>query len=309
MPEDQNFEGDIWNKEAGQLLKSFHWSQIGDYDMDILDDTDTPRGVDSLYNYAIFSRFETGVVLEAKSYKTTTFFNNKKLLEKWIEVLYNKVDGLTGSKNLRELFPNVNNTLFKNGLIVVWFKDIDNYDPQLFYELYEKVRIYKSPRGITTPNRIFVLENSNILRLVSMSSHIRQLCENGNHFVFHYPSDYQSDSVIQNKTISIEYLFSKFVLGELRDSSNRLLKKVVFYFGNLKLKNFYRLKSALSKLQFIERDAELLLYVYQQDPEFRKIVPEIKKEFIHVLNDQDKFDLSDMDRFSNLPSWLTKVKY
>lgn len=310
MPEDQNHDGYIWNKEAGKLLEAFHWSQIGDYDMDIKDTENKDRGLDTLFDYNLFSKSNTGIILEAKSYKTTTFYKNKNLLENWINTLYNKVIGLTMSDELQDLFPNVANTIFKDGLIVIWFKDINNYKPEKFFEQFEKIKIRKSSVGITRPNRIFVLENTSILKLLSLQKHIKEISNSEREFVFHYPSDYQSNSVIQNKTLSLEFMFSKFILGELRNKDGKIEKKVVFYFGNLHMNNFYRLKSALSKLQFLNRDTNLLLFSYKRKDVFRKFYPEIEKIFVKELNNEkNKFEFLEMDILGDLPSWITALKY
>lgn len=311
MPEDQNYDGDIWNKEAGELLKAFHWSQIGDYDMDIKDVGNVERGVDTLFDYNLFSNFsKSGFVLEAKSYKAKTFFSNTKLLEEWIEILYRKIKGIAPSEELQNLFPQTCNTIFKDGLIVIWFKDTENYNSQKFFSLYEKIKFSKSSRGITRPCRLFVLENSNILRLLSLEKHIREICYNENDFVFHYPSDYQSNSVVHSNVLSVEFMFSKFILGELRNKEGKTLKKVVFYFGNINIKNFYRLKSAISKLQFLNRDCNLLIFSYQRDQDFRKYYPEIRKLFVKELNDNEsQFEFLEMDKLGDLPSWITSLKY
>jgi hypothetical protein len=310
MPEDQNYDGEIWNKEAVEILKSFYWQQIGDYDMDIKDTANADRGIDTLLSYNLFSQSDTGILLEAKCYKTTTFFAKTNMLESWIATLFDKVSKITSSEELQNLFPSTSNIVFKDGLIVIWFKDYKNYNAQKFFDLYNNIVVHKSSNGITRPNRIFVLENTHILRLLSLLQHIKNLNNSDQTFVFHYPSDYFGNSVVQKTVLNIEYIFSKFILGELRNKEGKIIRKVIFYFGKLSMHNFHRLKNALTKLQFLNSDTDLLLFSYNRDEDFRKFYPEVEKLFSIDLNELTaKFSFMEMDLLADLPSWITSLKY
>ena len=62
------------------------------------------------------------------------------------------------------------------------------------------------------------------------------------------------------------------------------------------------LKSLLTLCSFLDTDKPLLLYIYQEDDEFRKIEPDIKRIFENV-----SFRIKSMDNLFDLPGYIKDI--
>ena len=102
--EDQGVNGDIWNKQATELLTRLGWKNIGDHDIDIKGGDKDKYGIDTLMTYVTpLKNRPQSVILEAKRYVTNSFQAGH--LQAWIKRLDEKLVALRDSSNLFELFP------------------------------------------------------------------------------------------------------------------------------------------------------------------------------------------------------------
>jgi hypothetical protein len=315
MPEDEGKNGNRWTDEASVLFKRIGWEKIADSNIDIEGVDGQQHGIDSLFRYrdGLHQSLE-GVFVEAKRYRTTSF-NRAKLLD-WVDRLHEKMTELRRSGPFNSQYPAMGESTSRNGLLVLWFHDLENY-PRFRSTLTESMQTVKTTRrrgSIGSPSRLFVLENEAILRLCSLLQAVQEWNNTNKadsaasgRLKFFYPSalDFGHPSQL-TEVLNIEGLFSKCVLAKSREldarSSQIVDADVVFYFGHLDLQSFQRLRSALLELGMAQSDHNLYIYLYQRDDDFRKIEPDVKKLF---EDDQyHKVQLKTMDRFGDLPSWV-----
>lgn len=301
MAEDQGVNGNMWNAEASVLFKKVGWNKIADANIDIQGFDNSINGIDTLMKYEnpTSSSIEQGVFLEAKRYKTSSF--QKQYLQKWILNLDEKIRKLKNSETFIDQYPEMGVTDARNGLLLIWFADIENYKPKYFQSLLDTIEL-PNYRGINSPNRIFVMDNQQILRISSIIDSVNswQTDHPEFRFRFYYPSFEKNLNPIERKNIlTLEYLYSKFIFAEAADKNN-LEKKIVFYFGELNIHSFKRLKNALYKNSFIDKEKSLTLFTYKRDDEnFRKIKPDIERLFEDI-----EFKMKAMIKHADLPPWL-----
>lgn len=304
MPEYQQYKGELWNGRAIKLLELFSWVTIGAQGIDIGGSDDKKYGIDSFFSFDDPSKdLHESVILEAKSYKTTSI--NKTILEDWIKLLNKKILNLRNSEDLFQMFPIFKNmATLKTGIIIIWFDDTQNYSPfrSKFQEMLKKVNLSSKPLKDTIFNRIFVIDNDIILKLCSLYSSIKEIKNSGSNFNFYYPSSLIGErAIVKAETLSLEYIFSKFILGQSKDSSGKL-SNIVFYWGDLSVQSFLLLKSALKLYSFIDRELELIIYKYQRDEiDYYKIEPVIKNSF---EDEGIKFEIRDMESYEKLPTFI-----
>jgi len=303
MAEDQGVNGTIWNREAAKLLSYFGWDTIGDYDMDVEGQDEKKYGLDTIIKYLSSLKVnEQSVVLEAKRYETKNF--NGTLLQGWIERLDKKLIELRNSENFMDKFPELQEcSVLDAGIIAIWFHDIQNYATfhSKFIEILQNTKVSNRPRKVGL-NKIFVIDNSIIIKLCSLYNAINSYKNETQHeVVFYYPSILIEDApIVRQNTLTIEYIFSKVILAEAKKEDTK--ENLVFYFGELKTTAFKLLRSLLARCSFLEQEKPLTLFVYGEDDEFRKIEPDIKRVF-----DDIKFKIRSMDNLYDLPASIKNV--
>lgn len=307
MPEDQGVNGDFWNEEAAILLTKLGWNKVGDSNIDVENEDGEQHGLDAMFVFNDSQRNSTqkqGVFVEAKRYKTTSFKTTS--LPSWINIIDKKLTKLKNSGVFQTTYPSIGKTLIQNGLIVIWFSDLKEYESFKLDLMGKLPKIKASPKSNTiTPNRIYILHNEQILHLCSLITTIEKINDsNKKHKLnFHYPaSEYFNTAVTQSQILKVEYMFSKFILAEsvVRTIEN----KFVFYYGELTIQSFERLKSFLLSISFIQRKQPLTIFKYLRDDNFRKIEPDIKRLFNDV---GVKVQIEEMEIFADLPTFL-KIK-
>jgi hypothetical protein len=310
MAEDQGYNGDVWNKQACMLLNKLGWTKVGDYDIDIEGDDNKDYGIDSLFKYLDVrkSQCEQGVIIESKCYKTTSFKSAE--FQKWITRINAKVNKLKHSESLYDKFPEFTNTSFNNGIILIWFSNHLDYsnNNDFFRDALLNVKLPKS-RTNAVFNRIYVLENEAILKLCSLKDTIEKINrEKDLELEFYYPtSEKTGNPIYRNKLLTIDYMFSKFILAEGKNQSG-IVYRIVFYFGNLEKNSFRMLYSGLNNLGFIDYDIPLIVYTYKRDSQFRKILPDIKELFSKNINNKHlEVEFKEMDVFGDLPTFLREL--
>jgi hypothetical protein len=302
MAEDQGVNGDIWNEEASRLLSLLGWIKIGDRNIDIQGTDNNMYGVDTLLKYQDprVSAVSTGVLMEAKRYKTTSFKSNN--LTEWVKRLDTKLGKIKNSKNFYETYHQMEDSDIRTGIILIWFSDTEEYDREFklkFQEALLNTKISHKQR-ISGYTRIFVMSNEHILRLCSLIRSIKDFSEiSKGALQFHYPhSDNFRTPQDSSQVLTIEYMYSKFILAESKSDYEEGIR-VVFYFGRLNMASFRRLKGALYEFNFMSKKNKAVIYLYQRDDEFRKIEPEVISLF-------DGIDLSikKMDLLQDIPGFI-----
>lgn len=293
MAEDSQYKGELWNKRAIKLLNLFSWDMIGDSGMDLEGSDGEKYGIDSLYSFKDPAKdIPESLILEAKSYKTTSFSKSK--LQEWIDRLNIKILELRNSEYLIERFPIFKDiSTLKIGLIFIWFDDIENYKEyrQKFLEILSEIKVSSRTFRNGVYNKIYVIDNDLISKLCSLYTVVREFNEN---FKFYYPSAFIHERAVQRSAVlSLDYFFSKFILGQLKSSGKRYDTNIVFYWGELDVRSFEMLKSILKSYSFVDQEFKLVIYKYKRDDdEFRKILPQIKKSY---ENENIEFDIKDMN--------------
>lgn len=302
MAEDSQYKGELWNKRAIKLLNLFSWDMIGDSGMDLEGSDGEKYGIDSLYSFKDPAKdIPESLILEAKSYKTTSF--NKSKLQEWIDRLNVKILELRNSEYLIERFPIFKDiSTLKIGLIFIWFDDIENYKvyrPK-FLEILSEIKVSSRTFRNGVYNKIYVIDNDLISKLCSLYTVIKEFNKN---FKFYYPSAFIHERAVQRSAIlSLDYFFSKFILGQLKSSGKRYDTNIVFYWGELDMRSFEMLKSILKSYSFVDQEFKLVIYKYKRDDdEFRKILPQIKKSY---ENENIEFDIKDMNSCTELPTFI-----
>lgn len=304
MPEYQQYKGELWNDRAIRLLELFSWETIGARGIDIGGSDDKKYGIDSFFSFDDPSKdLSESVILEAKSYKTTSM--SKTVLEDWIKVLNKKILNLRNSEDLFNMFPIFKSmATLKTGIIIAWFDDTQNYLTfrGKFQEMLTNINLSSKPLKDTIFNRIFVIDNDIILKLCSLYTSIKDIRNSGSSFNFYYPSPLIGErAIVKTDILSIEYIFSKFILAQAKDNGGKL-SNIVFYWGDLNVQSFQLLKSALKLYSFIDRELELIIYKYQRDEvDFYKIEPVIKNSF---ENEGIKFEIREMESYERLPTFI-----
>lgn len=303
--EDQGVLGTIWNKEATRLLSLFGWNTIGDYDMDVQGKDDKQYGIDTLITFKTPLKNNKQIaILEAKRYEIKNF--NKSLLQGWIERLDKKLIELRNSEKFQERFPDLSEcSTLDMGIIAIWFHDTRNYYDfhSKFIEILQNISVSGRTRKVGM-NKIFVIDNHKILRLCSMHKSIEayESDNDDSKIFFYYPPILIEDKpIVREQVLTIEFIFSDIVLAEAR-KDKVTVENIVFYFGKLEIPCFHQLKSLLTLCSFLDTDKPLLLYIYQEDDEFRKIEPDIKRIFENV-----SFRIKSMDNLFDLPGYIKDI--
>ena len=302
MAEDSQYKGELWNKRAIKLLNLFSWDMIGDSGMDLEGSDGEKYGIDSLYSFKDPAKdIPESLILEAKSYKTTSFSKSK--LQEWIDRLNIKILELRNSEYLIERFPIFKDiSTLKIGLIFIWFDDIENYKEyrQKFLEILSEIKVSSRTFRNGVYNKIYVIDNDLTSKLCSLYTVVREFNEN---FKFYYPSAFIHERAVQRSAVlSLDYFFSKFILGQLKSSGKRYDTNIVFYWGELDVRSFEMLKSILKSYSFVDQEFKLVIYKYKRDDdEFRKILPQIKKSY---ENENIEFDLKEMNSCTELPTFI-----
>ena len=275
---------------------------IGDSGMDLEGSDGEKYGIDSLYSFKDPAKdIPESLILEAKSYKTTSFSKSK--LQEWIDRLNIKILELRNSEYIIERFPIFKDiSTLKIGLIFIWFDDIENYKEyrQKFLEILSEIKVSSRTFRNGVYNKIYVIDNDLISKLCSLYTVVREFNEN---FKFYYPSAFIHERAVQRSAVlSLDYFFSKFILGQLKSSGKRYDTNIVFYWGELDVRSFEMLKSILKSYSFVDQEFKLVIYKYKRDDdEFRKILPQIKKSY---ENENIEFDIKDMNSCTELPIFI-----
>ena len=313
MAEDQGVNGDIWTDQATRFLEKLGWIKIADSNIDVPGSNGLKHGIDSIFQFSDGFKPDKGqgVFIEAKRYKTTSFSASK--LADWIKVIDKKIRSLDNSSEFYDKYPTMSSLNIYNGLLVIWFPDTENY-PAYREKFREALLNVKTPRsrGVGKINRLFVLENDNILRLISLMDAVEEWNRSylspkiDTSLKFHYPSSQQFGYPIQEiKTLNLEYMFSKFILARatMEVKEKFTTADVIFYFGEQNMHSFFRLKEALLSFDMLSSENSLFIYLYQKDDEFRKIKPDVIKLFQQDKGPQD-VNIKSMIIHRELPPWI-----
>lgn len=305
MAEDQGVNGENWNKEAAKLLKLIGWTKVGDSNIDIKGANDKSYGIDQMQICQYENdRKSKGVFIEAKKYKPKSY--SASLLNSWVWTLNTKINQLKYSPELNEKFPTFAKANLGYGVIFIWIKEYIDYINSKV-DIYNDLEKIKNTHGIEkNQNRIFVLENKSILKLLSLVEMIQELSNKYKNDVFFlYPAKEYVDSSVsyRSKSLSLENIMSPYILAETKDNNNDDVI-ILFYFGKCELYHFKLLRSFLKNSGNLVEYKKLIIYLYDVDmDEYRKIDPDAKKLFqvkditispmkkftdLHYLNDSNE---------------------
>ncbi|MBP1617753.1 MAG: hypothetical protein H6Q14_1580 [Bacteroidetes bacterium] len=303
MGEDSQYKGELWTQQAIRLLEVFSWNKIGDSGIDIEGYDEHEYGVDCLYSIKNPAKdISESLIIEAKCYSTTSL--NQTVLQAWIDRLNLKISQLRGSKDLFDKYPILEEISdLKIGIIFIWFSNTDDYKPfrDRFQKMVENITVPAKPLKSSSFNKIYIIDNNIISKLASIHLVIKDL----NKFRFYYPPTFINNRAVQRTSVlSIEYIFSKFILGQELDASGTEIN-IVFYFGSLSIQSFQLLRSVLMSFSFIDEAKKLIIYKYYRHEDFRKIEPDIIKIF---EDDKILFEIKEMDTCRDLPTFIVNKK-
>lgn len=308
MPEDQGVNGDRWTEQASLLFRKFGWNKVADSNIDIPGVDGLMHGIDSIFKYYDGARLITeGVFLEAKDYETSSFRLAK--LKDWVARLDEKIYSLSRSEEFLRDYPAMTDAKARNGLLVIWFRDTNNFPPlkEKIIEEMEKIKVPQS-RNPNKENRLFVLMNDDLLRLASLVKvldgwTINSNDQNGNnpniHFV--YPSVFKNP-VQELLSLNIEYLFSKIIFARGKEKDGNGIYKdadILFYFGKHDIDSYVRLRDGMLLYNFLNQNNKLYIYQYVKDINFRKIEADVRALFEE--RGYPKVEFRQMDLFSEIP--------
>lgn len=313
MAEDQSINGDRWTEQASRLLRRLHWEKIADSNIDIPGIDGYVHGIDALFRYddGWSVNAKQGVFLEAKRYETTSFRISK--LQDWIDRLDEKILQLKRSEPFYTSYPAMQEAVAYNGLLVLWFHDLEKYaefEPTL-REAMTSIRTPRRRSGSQIMSRLFIVENGGILRLASLVEAVerwqKDKSENGRLDAtqrFYYPGAVSRHLSREIEVLNLEYMFSDFVLARSQEQHHYGPRAVdiVYYFGKLDLVSFMNLKQALISFDVLNSSKKLYVYCYQRDDDFRKVEPDVKKEFTE--NGTLELSIQFMQVFADLPNWM-----
>lgn len=313
MPEDQGVNGDRWTDEASRFLNQLGWEKVADSNIDIEGQNGLKHGIDSIFVYHDgFQPTKKQVVfIEAKRYKTTSL--PKEKINEWIGVIDRKLREIVASRPFYEQYPKLAGQNINAGILAIWFHDYEKFPAfrDRIKDYLLNVKILKGQTG-SAINRLFFLDNDGILRIASTMDAMKEWNHDKRSDIadctmkFYYPSSVLTGFAIQEtKVMNLEYMFSKFIFAKSKEIVDGKVEvaDIVFYFGAIdKLSYFYRLREALLQFDMISSENNLYIYLYQDDDEFRKIEPEVKKE-LKIKGPPDVF-FKQMNRHSNLPAWI-----
>ncbi len=298
MAEDQGVNGDIWNDEASRLIAKLNWIPIGDSNVDVPNSEGGKNGIDRMYKYLDANLASQGVFLEAKRYKTSSFQPDN--IGEWVTTLSKKITKNRNSEKFYDTYEEFNESQLRNGLIVIWFSDTENYAAykRKFREALINTKI-PAGRKQDNMNRVYVVDNYDVLRLASIVVTIDDFNKkHATEVFFYYPFWERLNNVTnKSKTLTLDYMASKFILSQAIVGG--IDHNIVFYFGGLSLQAFKRLHSALQQFNFIEQHKPLTIFIYLEDDEFRKIKPDVIRLFEKIT-----FDIKHMTKFDGLPSFM-----
>ncbi len=301
--EDSNYKGEVWNDRAIKLLNLFGWNQIGDSGIDLADSEEAKYGIDTLYSFKTpLKDIPESLILEAKAYNTKSFSKSK--LQEWVDRLNLKIVKLRNSEDLINRFPIFNEISKLNiGLICIWFDNIEEYKafrPE-FQKALRDIKVSSKQVKSGVYNKIYVIDNDLILRLCSLHDTIANSLKG--QFKFYYPQTFINIRAIQRSpTLILEYFFSKFILGKLKENTQSSETNIVFYWGELNFNSFLLLKEALMAFSFIDQECKLIIYKYKRgDEDFRKIQPDVVDLFKKSNID---CEIRDMQSYQDLPTFI-----
>ncbi len=303
MGEDSLYKGELWTQQAITLLNLFSWDKIGDSGMDIEGYDNNKYGVDCLYSLKNPAKdIPESLIIEAKCYSTTSLSQTK--LQSWVDRLNVKISTLRGSKELFErhsIFEEISD--LKIGIIFIWFSNTDDYKSfhSSFLTMIKKITVSAKPLKSSIFNKIYIIDNNLISKLCS----IHMVIKDFSGFKFYYPPPFINNRAVQRTSVlSLEYIYSKFILGQAKNESGTETN-IVFYFGELNIQSFKLLRSVLMSFSFIDEAKKLIIYKYHRDEEFRKIQPDVEKIY---KEDKIDFEIKDMDLCRELPAFIINEK-
>lgn len=309
MPEDPGFNGSRWNNEASKLFSKLGWEKIGDSNIDIEGTDGLQHGLDSIFRYEVTQGLGwEGIFVEAKYYSKKSFTTRK--LQDWVKLINQKMLELRRSEDLYQKFPMLKDdrVQLQNGILTIWIRDL-NGDEKFYADFKNALREIYVVHGRGIPgriNRLFVIENYHILKLCSIIDTVKDFRYEAdlgeNEINFWYPATKNSPA-ISSKSLTIQYVFSKFIFLKAKKlTTNQRDRNIVMYFGSRDFDNYVKLKEALLLYQFFDNQIPLTIFNYQDDENFRKIMPEVEKVYRNTGYPEVEFRT--MTRFDGLPAWM-----
>lgn len=305
MAEDQSINGDKWTEQASKLLQALEWEKVADSNIDIPGSGELKHGIDAMFKFidGFNPDKEQGVFLEAKRYKTSSFHKSK--LNDWVQKIDFKIRDIRRSHDFFTTYPAMKETQINNAILAVWFHDTENFRiyQTKFIEALKEVKNLGG-RGITTVNRLFVITNDKILQLASLCDARNSLLRKDQfkYVNYFYPSSAGHGFPIQEiPVLNFEYMFSKIVFAKGQDSEGQNYD-IVFYFGDIHIHSFKRVKEALLTFDMLNSSNNLIIFKYHRSDEFRKIEPDIQKLFSN--KGPSNIKIKEMNQHTTLPDWI-----
>lgn len=266
--------GDEGENRLIALLERIGWTHRGDTNITLNcdyrghPDRSNSYGIDGYMTYdGPFRKKERGFFIESKSPTFENYYPST--LKPHAKSLLQKIEAGPEAENFESLLNFDESRIVNAGILGIWFRDEDEYAPELFQEYVEEVPISPKSNG---RYQIQILENRNLNRLASMADQIDSLRQEYNgekeSLSFFYPS--RSDSNTQRlPTLILEYMASDIVFAKLirehsvvRGTTEEV--NIVFHFGEISLDSLDFMYNAILEYS-VDDCEEIWVYVYENE--------------------------------------------
>jgi len=315
MPEEQNFQGELWTDQCITILNKIGWKQRGTSNFDIPCSKKSmhgknggkrknDHGIDILFNYNDpYYNENKGIIIEAKRRKWNGI--NTSEIQKWVKQLLKNLEcGETADKIQKYGFDSSN-----TGLLMIWCHEFNKYDKMKMQNYLAGIEL-KNKRS---PYKIYVAGNDKILKWCSLIEFIEKEKQKDSvhEFKFLYPSDYfldeQSSSLVKNNTLNLIHMFSKYIFAkstELVEVYNNTQKINVTHIfmddePNLKELNFMY---ELIKMYQLEDAEKIVIHFYGEKHDYRGYVEDFIRRINSKYNSLDGVDRKIISHYITLLS-------
>lgn len=289
---------------GSNLFRGFRWIEVT-RDLEIkcnrkaTHENKRTHGLDILCSfYDPYLSCKQGVIIECKNRQMKSI--NQSTVDAWILELENSIECAHAAPELEPYLPQME---ISTGLLLIHAND--EFNRELFAQYLRNARV-KLKRNKTS---IYIASNDEIDRWDSLITYTNSL---GDKFRFHYPSINESN-IINDKQITLNYLFSKYVLAETVEYETEMRndlpmevpkrRRIMFIFDKPSIEAFRYAWSMSKHFQFYSSADRVSYVFYPNSPADVKFIKDnffssISNGIDHPMSD-DVRSMCDIDFLTN----------